>query len=97
MRSLRFQATDYIDRSPCRFEPVSPVPRIIMAGRKFLNPSLKVAVCLIGMFVMGYVLYPAIRSGSIEDSVTIFRGLVFLGFAYFLVHGIKQMLESREK
>ena len=68
-----------------------------MAGKKFLNPTLKIAVCLIGMLVMGYVLYPSVRSGTIGDSVTIVRGLVFLGFAYFLVQGIKQILEMREK
>ena len=68
-----------------------------MAGKKFLNPALKTAICLVGMLIMGYVLYSSSPSGIIEDRVSIFRGLAFLAFAYFFVHGIKQMLESKDK
>ena len=35
-----------------------------MAGNKFLNPILKIAICITGMFVMGYFLYP---SGTVRN------------------------------
>ncbi len=68
-----------------------------MAGNKFLNPILKMAICITGMFVMGYFLYPSVRSGTIEDNLTILRALVFLGFTYLLVQSIKQIIERREQ
>jgi hypothetical protein len=68
-----------------------------MAGNKFLNPILKMAICIAGMFVMGYYLYPSVLSGTLEDNLTIMRGIVFLGFTYLLVQSIKQMLERREQ
>jgi hypothetical protein len=67
-----------------------------MAGKKFLNPILKIAICVTGMLVMGYFLYPAALSGTIGDNLTIVRALVFLGFTYLLVQSIKQMVEGRE-
>ncbi len=67
-----------------------------MAGKNFLNPILKVAICVLGILVMGYFLYPSVVSGTVEDNLTIVRGLVFLGFAYLLVQSIKQILEGRE-
>ncbi len=68
-----------------------------MAGNKFLNPILKMAICISGMFVMGYYLYPSVLSGTIEGNLTIVRALVFLGFTYLLVQSIKQLLERREQ
>jgi hypothetical protein len=68
-----------------------------MAGKKFLNPILKAAICVAGMFVMGYFLYPAALSGTIEDNLTIVRVLVFLGFTYLLIQSVKQMLERRQQ
>ena len=68
-----------------------------MAGNKFLNPILKIAICITGMFVMGYFLYPSVQSGVIVDNVTILRALVFLGFTYLLVQSIKQIIEHREQ
>ena len=68
-----------------------------MAGKEFLNPILKIVICIAGMLVMGYFLYPSVRSGIIEDNLTILRALVFLGFTYLLAQSIKQMIERREK
>jgi len=67
-----------------------------MAGKKFLNPILKIVICLTGMILMGYFLYPSVSSGNFEDSLTIVRGLVFLGFTYLLVQSIKQMFEPSD-
>jgi hypothetical protein len=68
-----------------------------MAGKEFLNPILKIVICIAGMLVMGYFLYPSVRSGIIEDNLTILRVLVFLGFTYLLAQSIKQMIERREQ
>jgi hypothetical protein len=68
-----------------------------MAGNKFLNPILKMVICLIGMLVMGYFLYPSVKSGIIEDNLTVLRALVFLGFTYLMVQSIKQIIERREQ
>jgi hypothetical protein len=68
-----------------------------MSGKKFLNPVLKIAICVAGMFVMGYFLYPSVLSGTVEDNLTIVRVLVFLGFTYLLVQSVKEMLESRQQ
>ncbi len=68
-----------------------------MAGKKFLNPILKIVICITGMLVIGYFLYPSVRSGIIEDNSTVLRALVFLGFTYLLVQSIKQMIDRREQ
>lgn len=68
-----------------------------MAGKKFLNPILKIAICISGMLVVGYFLYPSVQSGTIEDNLTVLRALVFIGFTYLLGQSIKQMLERREQ
>jgi hypothetical protein len=73
------------------------VTRKAMAGKEFLNPILKTVICIAGMLAMGYFLYPSVRSGIIEDNLTILRALVFLGFTYLLVQSIKQMIERREQ
>lgn len=68
-----------------------------MAGKKFLNPFLRIAICIMGMLVTGYFLYPSVQSGTVEDSLTVMRALVFIGFTYLLGQSIKQMLERREQ
>jgi len=67
-----------------------------MAGKKFLNPILKIVICVTGMILMGHYLYPSVRSGDFGDNLTIVRGLVFLGFTYLLVQSIKQMIAPSE-
>ncbi len=68
-----------------------------MAGKKFLNPIFKIAICITGMVVIGYFLYPSVQSGTIEDSLTVLRALVFIGFTYLLGQSIKEILERREQ
>jgi hypothetical protein len=80
-----------------RDQPILLVARKEMAGNKFLNPILKIVICLIGMLVMGYFLYPSVKSGIIEDNLTVLRALVFLGFTYLMVQSIKQIIERREQ
>lgn len=66
-----------------------------MAGAQFLNPYLKVVICLIGMGLMAYLLYPDIQAGRFYNIAIIGRVLLFIGFMYFLVKSIKQIFQHR--
>jgi hypothetical protein len=65
-----------------------------MAGIRFLNPYVKVAICAAGMASMGYFLYPAFRDGEGADALMVIRGLVFLGFTYFLVRSVQEIIDG---
>jgi len=60
-----------------------------MAALKFLSAQTKVVICLIGMALMGYYLYPSIQEGFVADGVTILRVIVFVSFAFFLVRNVQ--------
>lgn len=74
-----------------------PYMEISMAGKKFLNPLVKIVLCAVGMVVMGYFLYLAAQSGTLTDRMTIVRGLVFLGFTYLLAASIREYLTRLER
>lgn len=59
---------------------------------KFLNPILKIVLCLGGMAVMGYFLYPSLVGGNFSDGLTLGRGLVFLGFTYLFIQSIRELV-----
>lgn len=61
-------------------------------GKEFLNPTLKIVLCLAGMLAMGYYLYDAVQSGTFSDNLTIGRTLVFLGFTFLLARSVKDMI-----
>ena len=63
-----------------------------MAGKKFLNVYVKIVLCLLGMGIMAYFIYPSVQAGEFSDRMTIARGLVFLGFGYLLVQSIRETL-----
>lgn len=63
-----------------------------MLGKEFLNPTLKIVLCLAGMLVMGYYLHDAIQSGTFSDNITILRGLVLLGFTFLLVRSVMDLI-----
>jgi hypothetical protein len=63
-----------------------------MAGKKFLNPYLKVGLCLIGLTLMGYFLAQQIQSGDDYDRLFYFRAIVFGGFLFLLIRSITDML-----
>ena len=67
-----------------------------MAGKKFLNPIVKIALCSLGMVLMGYFLVPAIQSGNFDDRLTIVRALVFLVFGFLLVRSIGEVSRRRD-
>lgn len=63
-----------------------------MAGNKFLNPLIKIVLCVLGMGLMAYFLYPAVQAGEFHDNLTLIRGLVFLGFGYLLFQSIREIV-----
>jgi len=63
-----------------------------MAGKKFLNVYVKILLCLLGMGIMAYFIYPSVQAGEFSDYLTIARALVFLGFCYLLVQSIREAL-----
>lgn len=65
-----------------------------MAGLKFLGGKTKVVICLLGMALMGYFLYPSVHEGFVIDNVTILRVIVFLGFAFFLVRNLQALFKA---
>lgn len=67
-----------------------------MAGLKFLNPILKMMICIAGMLIMGYYLYESLLQGLYE-TITLVRALVFVGFSYLLVQSIGELLKDRNK
>jgi hypothetical protein len=68
-----------------------------MAGKRFLNPYLKIMLCSAGMIVMGYFLYTSVWNGATYDHLTIARALVFLGFTYLLVQALRELLANSDK
>ncbi len=63
-----------------------------MAGIKFLNAYVKIVLCVLGMGIMAYFIYPSVQMGDFGDNLTIVRALVFLGFSYLFVQSLKQVL-----
>jgi len=63
-----------------------------MAVKKFLNVYVKIVLCLFGMGIMVYFLYPSVQAGELTDHLTIVRALVFLGFSYLLIQSVREAL-----
>ena len=63
-----------------------------MAGIRFLNSYVKIAICVAGMACMGYFLYPAVWYGESADGLMVIRGLVFLGFTYLLIRSVQEII-----
>lgn len=59
-----------------------------MKGKSFLNPIVKIILCVTGMVTMGYFLYPVLLGATPWDRLAVVRGLVFLGFTYLFVKSV---------
>jgi len=68
-----------------------------MAGAKFLKPTSKIVLCLLGMLIMAYFLYPDLAAGTLSDRMTILRIAVFLGFTYLLVQSVRERTKSSDR
>jgi hypothetical protein len=82
--------------SPRLVKVENPTQEHRMAGKKFLHPVAKVAVCAAGMLIMAYFLVPSFLDGSFGDRTDVVRLLVFLGFTYLLVRSIMDLI-SKER
>ncbi|MBI5572347.1 MAG: hypothetical protein HY914_20555 [Desulfomonile tiedjei] len=65
-----------------------------MAGAKFLKPTSKIVLCILGMMIMAYFIYPDLTAGTLSDRLTILRIAVFIGFAYLLVQSVREREKS---
>jgi TRAP-type mannitol/chloroaromatic compound transport system permease small subunit len=65
-----------------------------MAGLKFLNPILKIMICIAGMVIIGYYLYGSLSQG-LHETITLVRALVFAGFSYLLVQSIGELIKDK--
>jgi hypothetical protein len=68
-----------------------------MAGKKFLNPLLKIVLCIVGMVILAYYASPAIMAGDFYDRMTLVRLGVFLGFTYLLVQSVREIIDGAGK
>ncbi len=66
-----------------------------MAGKKFLNPRIKIVLCLTGILIMGYFvhdpLYDAIFANGSWDRLLVGRLLVMVAFIYLLAQSLKEL------
>ncbi len=65
-----------------------------MAGKRFINPYVKIALCLAGAALMAYFLYPDLMAGRYTDRLVIARGIAFLAFVYLLIRSLGQLYEK---
>ena len=70
-----------------------------MAGKKFLNPTIKIMICLSAMALLGYFvvdpLQAAIFGDGPVDKFLIGRVLVMISFVYLLVQSLRELLQKR--
>ncbi len=67
-----------------------------MAGKKFLNPLLKVLLCFFGTSLLGYYVYESFLTSPGLDGITIARILVLAGFVYLLIQSVRDFLKTRD-
>ena len=68
-----------------------------MAGKKFLNPFIKIIICLLGLFILGYFSHASLRDvvlgdGS-ADKILVVRLLVMIGFLYLLAQSVREIIK----
>ncbi len=67
-----------------------------MAGKKFLNPYAKLAICLFGMALMGYYLYPVIAAGNEWEQITYVRAAVFVAFVVIGIRTVRGLVSTSQ-
>lgn len=73
---------------------MNPTAEIQMAGAKFLNPYIKLFLCIFGTSLIGYYLYESIIAGAKVDTIIVLRSLVLLGFIYLLIQSARDILKK---
>jgi hypothetical protein len=66
-----------------------------MAKKEFLNPLLRIILCLLGMVVTGYYSYQSFLAGQVYTWEFALRFLVFLGFSFLLVASIEKLIGTK--
>ena len=68
-----------------------------MAGKKFLNPLIKVIICLLGLLILGYFIHAPLRQvifgDGTADKILVLRVLVMIGFLYLLAQSIREIIK----
>lgn len=67
-----------------------------MAGKNFLNPLLKLFLCVFGTSLMGFYVYVSLESGAPLDTTLFLRILVLAGFIYLLIQSARDFLGKRD-
>jgi hypothetical protein len=68
-----------------------------LAGKKLMNPKVKVVVCGLGTALMAYALYYSVSTGTGYDTLFFLRGLAFIAFAYFFLRSLQQAAADSDK
>jgi hypothetical protein len=67
-----------------------------MPGKKFLNPTIKIMICLLAIAVLGYFIFQEdIFQNDPVNKFLIGRILVMIGFVYLLVQSLRELLQNR--
>jgi hypothetical protein len=72
--------------------------RTLMAGKKFLNPFIKIIICLLGLLILGYFSHSSLREvvlgdGS-ADKILVVRLFVMIGFLYLLAQSVREIMKK---
>ncbi len=62
-----------------------------MAGKNFLNPTVKILLCVFGTALIGYYVYESFTAGAPMDSTFIIRIMVLIGFIYLLIQSVRDL------
>ncbi len=69
-----------------------------MAGKKFLNPFIKIIICLLGLLILGYFSHASLREvvlgGGSADKILVVRLLVMIGFLYLLAQSVREIMKK---
>jgi ABC-type Fe3+ transport system permease subunit len=65
-----------------------------MAGKQFLNPFLKLVLCVFGTSLIGFYVYESVISGANHDATFFVRILVLLGFIYLLFQSAREIISK---
>lgn len=66
-----------------------------MAGKKFLNPYVKVVLCSLGAAFMGYYLYRDVQAGELYVGAPLMRAVALVAFVYLLVKSLLDLMGRR--
>jgi hypothetical protein len=69
---------------------------IAMTGKEFLHPYVRIALCVAGIAVLGYVVWQSVAAGSIYDSDTLIRCAMLAAFLVLLFRAVASLRGPRK-